>query len=166
MPWANEELGRKFGEIAELLKLSGADRFRVRAYERARDAINGATVDLGTLDAAAIAELPGIGGSTADKIVEFQRTGQVRMLDDLRAKVPPGIVALVRLPGAGPKTARLLHDQLGGDALHALGRTEEARVALMFIEARKAGVSSFERAVAARAQRGVGRARWQLPAHA
>ena len=120
MPWANEELGRQFAEIAELLKLSGADRFRVRAYERARDAVNAVTVDLATLDLAALSELPGIGGSTARKIVEFQRSGQIGMLAELRAKVPPGLLALVQVPGLGPKTARTLYDQLGVDSLPAL----------------------------------------------
>jgi DNA polymerase (family 10) len=120
VPWANEELGRQFAEIAELLKLSGADRFRVRAYERARDAVNTVTVDLATLDLAALSELPGIGGSTARKIVEFQRTGQIGMLAELRAKVPPGLLALVQVPGLGPKTARTLYDQLGVDSLPAL----------------------------------------------
>jgi DNA polymerase (family 10) len=120
VPWANEELGRQFAEIAELLKLSGADRFRVRAYERARDAVNTATVDLAALDLAELSALPGIGGSTARKIVEFQRGGQIGMLTELRAKVPPGLLALVQVPGLGPKTAQLLYDQLGVDSLPAL----------------------------------------------
>jgi DNA polymerase (family 10) len=120
VPWANEELSRQFAEIAELLKLSGADRFRVRAYERARDAVNAANDDLGALDLAALSELPGIGGSTAKKIVEFQRSGQIGMLAELREKVPAGLVALVQVPGVGPKTARLLYEKLGVESLPAL----------------------------------------------
>ncbi len=120
MPWANEELGRQFAEIADLLKLSGADRFRVRAYERARDAVNSARVDLGALDAEALAALDGVGASTARKIVEFQRDGQIGMLGELRATVPPGLIALTRVPGLGPKTARQLHDELGVGSLDDL----------------------------------------------
>lgn len=120
VPWANEELGRQFAEIADLLRLSGADRFRVRAYERARDAVNAAGVDLGQLDADALAALDGIGASTARKIVEFQRDGQIGMLAELRATVPPGLIALTRVPGLGPKTARQLHDELGVASLDDL----------------------------------------------
>jgi DNA polymerase (family 10) len=120
MPWANEELARQFGEIVELLRLSGADRFRVRAYERARDAVGSANVDLATLDVEQLSALPGIGGSTAKKIVEFQRDGEIGMLAELRAKVPPGLVTLIRVPGLGPKTALLLHDKLGVDSIEAL----------------------------------------------
>ena len=120
LPWTNEELGRQLGEIAELLKLAGADRFRVRAYERARDAVNAATLDLGALDADALNALPGIGGSTATKIVEFQQSGEIGMLAELREQVPPGLIALVQVPGLGPKTARQLYDELGVDSLPAL----------------------------------------------
>lgn len=120
MPWVNEELGRQFAEIADLLKLSGADRFRVRAYERARDAINTARVDLGELDDDQLAALDGIGSSTARKVIEFRRTGEIGMLTELRQQVPDGVVALVQVPGLGPKTARQLHDQLGVASLDEL----------------------------------------------
>ncbi|HSJ44646.1 MAG TPA: DNA polymerase/3'-5' exonuclease PolX [Euzebyales bacterium] len=120
MPWANEELGRQFGEIADLLKLSGADRFRVRAYERARDAVASAPVDLGELDATELAGIEGIGDSTARKIVEFQRDGEIGMLAELRRHVPPGLISLVQVPGLGPKTARILYEQLGVDSLDGL----------------------------------------------
>ncbi|MBW3606021.1 MAG: DNA polymerase/3'-5' exonuclease PolX [Actinobacteria bacterium] len=120
MPWVNEELGRQFAEIADLLELSGADRFRVRAYERARDAIATARVDLGELDDNALAALDGIGTSTARKIVEFREQGEIGMLTELRRQVPPGIVALVKVPGLGPKTARQLHDELGVTSLDDL----------------------------------------------
>ena len=120
MPWANEELGRQFGEIADLLKLSGADRFRVRAYERARDAVASARVDLGELGASELAAIDGIGASTARKIVEFQEDGEIGMLTELRREVPPGLIALVQVPGLGPKTARVLYEQLGVDSLAGL----------------------------------------------
>lgn len=126
MPWVNEELGRQFAEIADLLKLSGADRFRVRAYERARDAINTARVDLGELDDTQLAQLDGIGSSTANKIAEFRRDGEIGMLTKLRAQVPAGVVALVQVPGLGPKTARQLHDQLGVASLDGLREALEA----------------------------------------
>jgi len=120
LPWANEELGRQFGEIADLLKLSGADRFRVRAYERARDAVASARVDLGELGASELAAIDGIGASTARKIVEFQKDGEIGMLTELRREVPPGLIALVQVPGLGPKTARVLYEQLGVDSLAGL----------------------------------------------
>jgi DNA polymerase (family X) len=37
----------------------------------------------------------------------------VAKLDELRAQVPPGLRALVRVPGLGPAKARLVHERLG-----------------------------------------------------
>lgn len=120
MAWMNEDVAGQFAEIATLLKLSGADSFRVRAYERSAGAIGAAPVDLTALSSAEMAELKGIGASTAAKVAEYLSTGRIAMLEDLRAKVPPGLVALTRIPGLGPKTAVQLHDALGIDSVEAL----------------------------------------------
>jgi DNA polymerase (family X) len=42
------------------------------------------------------------------------------MLEELRAKVPAGVVELTRIPGCGPKTAMQIHDELGVDSIEAL----------------------------------------------
>ncbi len=126
MSWVNEDLSRQFGEIATLLKLKGVDAFRVRAYERAAATIGAAPVDLSMLDEREIAALSGIGAGTASKIAEYLDTGAIAMLERLRSEVPPGMVELVRVPGLGPKTARLLHDELGIDGLEALREALDA----------------------------------------
>lgn len=120
MAWLNDEVARRFGEIATLLKLNDADPFRVRAYERAASTISGLTVDLAELTAPEIARLKGIGAATAQKITEFRDTGSIEMLERLKAEVPPGFTELVRIPGLGPKTIRTLHDKLGIDSVDAL----------------------------------------------
>ena len=120
MAWTNEDVARQFAEITTLLKLSGADQFRVRAYERAAGAIGAAPVDLSSITESEMAALKGIGASTAKKIAEYLSTGQIGMLTELRAKVPPGLVELIRVPGLGPKTAKVLHDTLGIDSVDAL----------------------------------------------
>ena len=120
MAWTNEDVARQFAEITTLLKLSGADQFRVRAYERAAGAIGACPVDLSSITEAEMAGLKGIGASTAKKIAEYLSTGKITMLEELRAKVPPGLVELIRVPGLGPKTAKILHDTLGVDSVEAL----------------------------------------------
>jgi DNA polymerase (family X) len=127
MAWANEDLRRQFAEIATLLQLRGADRFRVRAYERAADAIAAATVDLSAIPRGELASIDGIGASTAEKIAEHLDSGRIGMLEELRAAVPPGLLQLVRVPGLGPKTARQLHEALGIDSIEALEAAIEAQ---------------------------------------
>lgn len=132
MAWVNEELARRFAEIASLLKISGADRFRLRAYERAAAAIGAAPVDLGEIDRAALTDVKGIGESTAGKIVEYLDTGTITMLEELRNEVPAGVVELTQVPGLGPKTAVTLHQQLGIDSIDGLtAAMEDGRVAAL-----------------------------------
>lgn len=126
MAWTNEDLAAHFGEVATLLKVKGEDAFRVRAYERAAAAIGAASVDLGTVEPDALTDVKGIGDSTARKIREYRETGRIGMLEDLRAAVPAGVVALTRVPGLGPKTAVMLHAERGIDSVEALQAALEA----------------------------------------
>lgn len=127
MSWTNEDVAARFTEIATLLRLRGEDAFRVRAYERAAGVLGAAAVDLSTLEPSEIAGLKGIGRSTAEKVAEYLQTGTIRMLDDLRADLPPGLLELIRIPGLGPKTAKRLYDELGIDSLERLRAAIEQR---------------------------------------
>ncbi|MDP8977644.1 MAG: DNA polymerase/3'-5' exonuclease PolX [Actinomycetota bacterium] len=113
MAWTNEDVSRQFAEIAALLRLKGEDPFRARAYERVAGVLAAAPVDLAELSPEEIARLEGVGRSSARKIDEYRRTGRIDMLERLRAEVPAGVAELTRVPGLGPKTARLLHMELG-----------------------------------------------------
>lgn len=120
MTWSNEDLARQFREIATLLKLAGEDPFRVRAYERSAEAIDVVTRDLSMVPPDEFGRIKGIGVSTARKIMEYRETGSIELLTQLRHRVPSGMVELTRIPGLGPKTARLLYEQLGIDSLDSL----------------------------------------------
>ncbi|MBW3601599.1 MAG: DNA polymerase/3'-5' exonuclease PolX [Actinobacteria bacterium] len=120
MAWTNEDVSRQLAEIAALLRLRGEDPFKVRAYERAAGVIAATPVDLAELSPEEIARLKGIGRSSARRIDEYRRTGRIDMLERLRADVPAGVAELARVPGLGPKTARLLHAELGLSGLDDL----------------------------------------------
>ena len=109
-------------ELVELTLLDEADpqSFRVRAYENAAQAIGSQANDLGRLSLADLKKIHGIGSSTAQKIRELIETGRVEKLDRLRAEYPPGLVALLRLQGIGPKAVRRLHSELGVQSLDDL----------------------------------------------
>src|SRR4029077_15478336 len=55
----------------------------------------------------------GVGASIAAKIAEYRQSGSIRALDELRAKIPPGVLELTRVPGLGPKRALQLNRDLG-----------------------------------------------------
>ncbi len=62
-------------------------------------------------------ELPGIGAIIQEKVLSLADDGAIPALAKLRAKFPPGLIEITRLPGLGPKRARRLFEELGIDSL-------------------------------------------------
>jgi DNA polymerase (family 10) len=113
MAWVNEQVAGAFREISELLELSGDQSFRVRAYDRASRALSGYGADLAGLSDKELAAIPGVGKSMAAKVREYLEAGRVATLEKLRDEVPEGLRVLVKVPGIGPRKARLIHERLG-----------------------------------------------------
>ena len=109
-------------ELAELtlLEEGNPQSFRVRAYEGASHAIAAQATDLGRLTPKELQQIQGIGKSTAEKIRELLETGQVGKLEALRRKYPRSLVALLRIPGLGPKALTRLRAELGVESLEDL----------------------------------------------
>lgn len=105
---ANERLSQHFEAIANLMLLLGEDGFRVNAHTRAARVLGDLSVDASTLDRKALLEIEGIGPKIADKIIEFTSSGTTAEFAALNAKVPPGLLPLLAVPGLGPKTLRTL----------------------------------------------------------
>ena len=85
----------------------------MRNYEKAAKSVAGYPDDLGALPGGALTKVPGVGSSIAAKIAEYRRTGTIKAVDELRAKVPPGALLLAKVPGVGPKRALQLARELG-----------------------------------------------------
>lgn len=94
--------------------------FKARAYENAALGIESVAGDVTTMSKAELTAIKGVGGSTADKILEFVETGRVDKLERLREQYPPDFVALSRIPGVGPKTLATLRSELGIENLDDL----------------------------------------------
>jgi DNA polymerase (family 10) len=121
MAWVNERLSVAFQEISELLELQGDQSFRVRAYDRASRAISGYGADLASLSDKELAAIPGLGKAIAAKVREYLETGRIATLERLRMEVPEGLRVLVKVPGIGPRKARLIHERLGVASVEDLG---------------------------------------------
>jgi DNA polymerase (family 10) len=109
----NEAVASLLREYSELVVITGGDPFRARNYERAAKAVAGHTGDVTTMSEAALTKIPGVGKSIAGKIAEFQRAGTIAALEELRAKIPPGVRELTKVPGLGPKRALQVATELG-----------------------------------------------------
>jgi DNA polymerase (family X) len=109
----NEEVAALLHEYAELSQITGGDVFRARNYEKAARSVRGWADDISQLDARGLRAIPGVGASIAAKIAEYRETGRISALDELRAKIPPGVLELTKVPGLGPKRALQLGRDLG-----------------------------------------------------
>jgi DNA polymerase (family 10) len=109
----NEAVAGLLREYAELLAITGGDPFRARNYEKAAKAVAGHPADVTAIPEPALTSIPGVGKSIAAKITEFKRTGTIKAVEEQRAKVPPGVRELTRVPGLGPKRAMQLSRELG-----------------------------------------------------
>ncbi len=108
-------------EIAILLELRGENEFRYRAYSNAARTIAQLDADFAALvTSGQLSTVRGLGAALAEKVTTLVTTGQLPYLDDLRANTPRGLLAMLRVPGLGPKKARALHDALSIVDLTAL----------------------------------------------
>ncbi|MFE9308933.1 DNA polymerase/3'-5' exonuclease PolX [Streptomyces sp. NPDC006706] len=109
---ANEEVEALLQEYADLIAITGGDAFKARAYEKAARAIGGHPADVSRLDVAGLKEIPGVGRSIAEKVVEYLRTGNVTAVEETRARIPAGVRQLITIPTLGPKKAMTLYEDL------------------------------------------------------
>jgi DNA polymerase (family X) len=118
---SNTAIADALEELGDLYELDGAIVHRVLAYRAAARSIRDASVSVAALAREGRAtELPGVGATLQEKILALVQDGSIPAAEKLRAKFPAGLVAITRLPGLGPKRARLLYTELGIDSLQAL----------------------------------------------
>ncbi len=121
------EVARILNAMADMLEIKGDNPFRIRAYRRAGQNIEGLAEDVATLTVRqTLEEIPGIGKDLASKIHEIITTGTFQEYEKLKAQVPSGLVELLKIPGVGPKTARLLYETEGIDSIARLEASARA----------------------------------------
>lgn len=107
------------------------DRFRAIAYQKAARMISGLTEDVQSyIRNETLQELPGIGESIAEKITEFVASGKVKQYEELKEKVPHGIMDMMNIRGFGPKSLQKIHRTLKVEKKEDLVRAlQEGKVA-------------------------------------
>jgi DNA polymerase (family 10) len=115
------EIAELFEEIAALLELKNDNPFRVRAYRNAARIIDGLTEDLEKLiKEDRLTEIKGIGKDLAAKITEMATTNHLKFYDELKASMPRGLLEMLKIPGFGPKRAKIVYEKLKVDSIEKL----------------------------------------------
>src|SRR5690606_24340104 len=103
-------------------ELLGENPFRVAANAKVARVLRDLPADVASMrdDIKKLTSIDGIGKGSAEKIIEFLTTGKIREREELVAKIPPGLVRVLNIPGVGPKTVRLLWEKGGVTDLESL----------------------------------------------
>src|SRR3954453_10767334 len=132
MPRANEAVEAALNEYRDLLAITSPDPHKARAYEKAARSIGGGHEDIAGAGVGEVLQIPNIGKSIAPKVVEFLRSGQMTVLEELRAQIPPGVRELMGIPTLGPKKALTLYEELHVSSVDELtDAIDDGRVAAL-----------------------------------
>ncbi|MDX6612513.1 MAG: polymerase [Blastocatellia bacterium] len=111
----NEQIAQRFYNMAALMEVRGDDPFRLRSYRNAAEALETWPASLEKIaraeGAAGLQTIPGVGKAIAGKIVDMVKRGTFDAWERLIAETPESVLELLTIPGIGPKTAALLHQQ-------------------------------------------------------
>lgn len=111
----NEQIARRFNQMASLMEIRGEDTFRTRSYRMAAEAIETWPESMKEIAArdgvTGLQQIPGVGKALAGKMADLVERGTFDAWDRLVAETPETVLDLLELPGVGPKTAAMLHQK-------------------------------------------------------
>ncbi|PRD56961.1 DNA polymerase/3'-5' exonuclease PolX [Sphingobacterium gobiense] len=116
----NKAIAKTFKLYSQLMELFNENPFRTKAMASASFKIDklpfpaaGATIDQ-------LSTQPGIGKSTAERIMLILASGSFPELDNLLTQTPPGVMAMLTIKGLGPKKIRSIWKDLGIESIGEL----------------------------------------------
>jgi DNA polymerase (family 10) len=108
-------------EIGVFLELNGENPFKTRAYQNAARTLENLSEPLEKIVAEdRLGEIKGFGAALKEKVAELVTTGRMQYYEELKASIPPGLIAMLEIPGLGPKRIVLLRKKLGVESVEAL----------------------------------------------
>ncbi|MDO8445248.1 MAG: DNA polymerase/3'-5' exonuclease PolX [Deltaproteobacteria bacterium] len=125
----NLDIAKVFYEIADLLEIKGENPFRIRSYRNAGLVIEGLPVNIKSIverNEEELEEIPGIGESLHEKIVEILKTGKSHFHQELLRELSPSLLDLLKVSGVGPKKVKLFYDELGIKSIEELEKAATA----------------------------------------
>ena len=126
-PITNGEIAGILYEIADMLEILGEVVYKAVAYRRVADAVQRHPQDVAALFRAGTPpRIPGAGVALQAKLAELAETGRLEYHERLRAQVPESLLDMLRVQGVGPRTVKLLYEELRVDSVEALRAAAES----------------------------------------
>jgi DNA polymerase (family X) len=122
----NREVAGLLEKMADILEFKDENPFKIRAYRKASRIIGDLTQDIQEIaEGGKLREVPGIGEGMAEKITEYLQTGKIAKFDEIKKGVSDELIALMDIPGMGPKTLAMLHKEKGIGSISQLEKALE-----------------------------------------
>jgi len=122
----NKELADLFEKMADILEFKGENPFKISAYRKASRIIGDLTQDIEEItEQGELKNIPGIGEGMAQKIGEYLKTGKISKFEEMKKGVSDELIAIMDIPGMGPKTLALIHKERGINNLSHLEKAVE-----------------------------------------
>jgi DNA polymerase (family 10) len=99
----NYQIAENFSLLGKLMDIHGENNFKAKTYAIAAYHVENLTEQLSDMPVEKIPVIKGIGESTGKKIIELLETGELKVLQDMISKTPPGVIELLNIKGIGPK---------------------------------------------------------------
>ena len=111
----NHEIAAILHELAIYEEMKG-EKFKPRAYEKAARSVESLQEELEVIYKEGginrLMELPGVGKSIAQKIVELLTKGKLQHYEELKRATPVDVATIASIQGVGPKTVKTLYEEL------------------------------------------------------
>jgi len=112
--------------MADILEFKDENPFKISAYRKASRILGDLTQDIEEVaERGELKKISGIGEGIAKKIEEYLKTGKVSKFEEVRKGVGDELIALMDIPGMGPKTLALIHKERGVGNLSELEKAVE-----------------------------------------
>jgi DNA polymerase (family 10) len=122
----HKELADLFEKMADILEFKSENPFKISAYRKASRILRDLTQDIEEVAGRGeLKKIPGIGEGISQKIEEYLKTGKVSKFDEVRKGVSDELIAMMDIPGMGPKTLALIHKERGIGNLSQLEKVVE-----------------------------------------
>jgi DNA polymerase (family 10) len=122
----NKELSDLFEKMADILEFKGENPFKISAYRKASRIIGDLTQDIEEItEKGELKHVPGIGEGMAQKIEEYIKTGKISKFEEVKRGVSDELIAIMDIPGMGPKTLAMIHKERAIRNLYQLEKAAE-----------------------------------------
>jgi DNA polymerase (family 10) len=122
----NKELADLFDKMADILEFKDENPFKISAYRKASRVLGDLTQDIQEIaESGELKKVPGIGEGMAQKIEEYLKTGKISKYQEVKKGISDELIAMMEIPGMGPKTLAMIHKEKGINNLSGLEKAIE-----------------------------------------